>query len=107
MTLQEIGKAESWKQAFDTARRLLLEERLTAVAVVSESEYARGNYIASVLKEFERAMGSVDAVVSNLESMCPMLYKGARSFRLAHGTITTSHPFSNGTDWLLAIIYND
>jgi len=106
MALEKIGTAQSWEEAFDTARQLLLDEQLTAVAIVSEEEYARGSYFATQLQEFEAVMGCVDAVVSNLEQMAPMLYGEEHSFRLMHGQFESNHPISTGHDWMLAIIYS-
>ena len=84
----------------------MVADQLTAIAVVSRSEYERGQYVASQLKEFEAVMGCVDVVVDNLERMSPMLYGERHLFQLEHGEFTSNHPLSSGGDWLLTIIYD-
>jgi hypothetical protein len=107
MALTEIGLASSWTAAFETARKLLVQDKLTAVAVVSESEYARGRYIATHLDEFSAVFGCIDKVLDNLETMSPMLYKKATRFRLFHGALQYPRPEGLVDGWLLAIIYNN
>jgi hypothetical protein len=101
-----IGTASTWREAFKKAEELLIEDRLTAIAVISKEEHRGGSFVATVLKEFETQMGCIDAVVANLERMSPMLYGEHHSFQLVHGEFVSNHPMSSGRDWLLEIIYD-
>lgn len=108
MALTEIEpKPNSWTEAFAVAKQLLSEKKLTAVALVSEAEYASGRYVATVLEEFSQSMGGVDEALGNLALMAPMLYKNATSFRVIHGKMDFSHPFHTGEGWMFIVVYND
>ena len=107
MALTEIGKAGSWTEAFAKAKGLLVEEKLTAVAVVFEAEYATGRYVATHLEEFSRVMGCVDAVLDNLELVSPILYKRATTFRMMHGIVNCGHPMLTGDGWMFVIVWDN
>ena len=102
MALQHIGQFSGWAEAFERARKLLGEGKLTAVAVVSQSEF-QSSYVATHLEEF----GAPEESLGNLEAVCPMLY-GEHSFIvLRHGPLEYARPEGLVNGWLLLVIHPD
>ncbi len=107
MTLLHIGDVVSWSQAFDRARKFLIKDQLTAVAIVPEHEYAEGNYFATHLDEFTPIFGAIDSVLDNLAETSRMLYPGATTFRLMHGAARYPRPEGVIDGWMFIIVYNN
>lgn len=106
MELKEIGKFDSWVSTYARANQLLEQDQLTALALVSEEEYASGAYVATHLEEFAHAFGSAAAVLENSRKLAPMLYPQAMEFRLLHGKLSHSRPDAVVDGWLLVIVYS-
>ena len=104
MALSEIGQPGSWDEAFAEARKLQAEGELTAIAIVSEKEYANGSYIATHLQEFAPVMSAEDAL-DNLRLMSPSLYGEANRFRLLHGPAKYLRPDGMIDGWMFVIVW--
>ena len=107
MPLTEIEtRPTNWEEVFKAAHECLSKNQLTAVAFVSEKEYASSSYVATLLEEFAQIMGGIEVVLENLRQMAPDLYSDAKYFRLLHGEMKIAHQVHVGLGWILVIVYS-
>ncbi len=109
MKLVEIGGATSWNSAFEVARQLLADGKLTDIAFVDEETFNKGNYFGITLQEFaEKNYGTREAALEMSAETVPLLYPQATSFRLMHGAFKPVSPFHdfNLDAWMLTVVYS-